>query len=196
MQEERACRARRRSHRPRLGRLGADVAEQAGEQRPVDRLVARGVDASPGASRRPLPARLGRAAAHQLRVHVAPFGQPQVRHEVRAAGFDRLPVRQRALRLARRRTPTARSATGNPNARRGTADAPDRPPARARAGRSRGSGTASALAMTSASARQPASRAPARCARCAGRAEAARARGRAASATLRRRRAPSSCSSW
>ena len=70
----------------------ADVAEQAREQRLVDRLVRRRVDGS-GQLRLPRPALLGDFAG-ELRVHVAPFAQAQVGNELRAAGIDELAVRE------------------------------------------------------------------------------------------------------
>ena len=93
--------------------------------------------------RRPLPPALGELVG-ELLVHVAPLGQPQVVHELRAAGVDPLAMRQPLPERARRRTPTASPARGSRSARRGTAGAPGRPPAARSSGRSRGSGTASA----------------------------------------------------
>ncbi len=65
--------------------LHADVAEQAGEQRQVDLLEGR-IDLVQA------PAQFAHHR-QQLRVDVAPFAQPQVREEVRAARVHQLPVR-------------------------------------------------------------------------------------------------------
>ena len=75
-----------------VGVLRADVAEEPGEQRLVDRAVARGVDRR-RELRLPSPAQLGELV-RELRVDVAPFGEPQVRHELRAARVDEPPVRE------------------------------------------------------------------------------------------------------
>jgi hypothetical protein len=73
-------------------RAHADVAEQAGEQALVDRRVTRGVDRR-RELRRPLEAEVGDPGG-ELRVDVAPFGEPQIRDELRAAGIDQPAMRQ------------------------------------------------------------------------------------------------------
>ena len=113
------------------GSLHADVAEQPGEQRAMDRRVARGVDRR-GQLRRPRPARLRRARARAARARRAIRACAETTRNARG-------TRRRACGAtasapsARRRIPTARSATGNPSARRGIAGAPGRPPALSRA---------------------------------------------------------------
>ena len=114
-----------------VGVLRPDVAEKPGEQRLVDRAVARSVDRR-WQLRLRHPAEL-RELVRELRVDVAPFGEPQVRHELRATRLDEPAVRKPLGEPRPGRTPTARGTRGSPSARRGTAGAPRRPPAASRA---------------------------------------------------------------
>ena len=114
---------------------------------------------SPPAARRvQRPARL-RELARELRVDVAPFAQAQERNEVRAAGVDELAVRQLLRERVGEELPQRDQRQEIRALVAELAGAPGRPPAACSSGRSRGSGTDSALAITSASARQPRSRA-------------------------------------
>ena len=76
------------------GRPDPDVAEQSCEERAVDRLVARGVQRRRQRSV-DVPSGLGQCGT-ELRVHIAPFSEPQERHEARAA-FLHSPVMRQAL---------------------------------------------------------------------------------------------------
>src|SRR4029079_14965760 len=70
----------------------SDVRQKAGEQRAMDRLVAGGVDLV-GKRIGPAPAELGHLLG-KLPVQVAPLAQAKIRHEMRTALLDELPVRQ------------------------------------------------------------------------------------------------------
>ena len=145
------------AHRRRRLDLTPMLPSEPGEQRLVNASRSARRRSSRAASRRRLQPGLGELG-RELRMHVAPLDQAQERHELRAARVDQLAMRQ-LLRGARRRIPTARPATGNRSARRGSCRCAWSAACARSSGRSRGSGTDSALAMTSASARQPSSRA-------------------------------------
>ncbi len=75
-----------------FGILQADVAEESGQQRLVDRAVARRIDRR-RQLRIPFPALL-RHLARELRMHVAPLGQPKKGDEAGAAGIDEAAMRK------------------------------------------------------------------------------------------------------
>ena len=89
--QEKADPARAEVRIPVVG-LAADIRQQSGQQRLVDRRVARVVDLLRQRVG-PLPAQLAHLLA-ELVMQVAPFAQPQVRHEMRAAAIDQRAVRQ------------------------------------------------------------------------------------------------------
>src|SRR5262252_7990291 len=86
-----------------LGILRSDVAEQAREQGFVDRAIARRIDRR-RQPRFPFPT-LVRDLARELRMHIAPFGEPQVRDEASATRVDQAAMREAFRKLAPKEFP-------------------------------------------------------------------------------------------
>src|SRR5688572_29431533 len=87
------------SARARIGALRivpeADVAEQPGQQRAMNRQIAFG---PARVDRRTLPSKLP-YRTEELRMDVAPLSHSPDRHEMLATDLGQLPVRRSALRL-------------------------------------------------------------------------------------------------